>query len=120
MAGQRIRNRLITLLMLMSSVSAYGVSGDSLIWDGYLQKIASNLQGVSGPAMAIIGIIAAGASWFLFRNQGIGEKAVPLVIGLSLVLGAAQWVDIGNFSTATVGHVSENPSDDLADVGLQQ
>lgn len=91
----------VTLLLMAGSAFATG-TGDSLPWDTFIGKLASNLQGKIGPAAVVIALILAGAMWAFSRNmQAVKGVAIVLIAG-TILLGGSQWIAATGFSASLV------------------
>lgn len=81
------------LLMPALALAAPAGGGPGLMWESSFETILESIQAI-GATFLMIGIVITGAKLATSEGGGIGGKAVGLVLGGGLVLGAATFVDV--------------------------
>lgn len=92
------RSRLIAFVQvlvatsLMPTLALAETGGAGLMWESSFETILSSVQAI-GYTLLIIGIVITGVKLATSEGGGIGGKAVGLVLGGCLVLGATKFVE---------------------------
>jgi type IV secretory pathway VirB2 component (pilin) len=87
--SRKVRTALLVLLSLQLPATAFAApAGGGLPWESPITKIQESLQGLGTP-LAIIAVIVAGFAIMFGESGGLSRKAVGIVVGASLVFGAA-------------------------------
>ena len=66
--------------------------GPGLMWESSFETILESVQAI-GATLLVVGIIITGVKLATSEGGGIGGKAVGLILGGGLVLGASSFVD---------------------------
>lgn len=92
------RSRLIAFVQVLVATSlmptlalAETGGGPGLMWESSFETILQSVQAI-GATLLVIGIIITGVKLATSEGGGIGGKAVGLILGGGLVLGASSFV----------------------------
>lgn len=78
----------ITASVLPATALATPGGGSGMPWESPFQTVLDSIQGMA-PIFLTIAFIIAGLTWAFGESGGLSRKAVGLVAGGSLVIGAA-------------------------------
>lgn len=81
-----------------ASSAGGGGGGESMPWDGSLQKMQTILSGTTAHTVTVIAIILGGLGFAVGESGGMMRKAMTIIIGGSIAVGAASI-----YSTLSIG-----------------
>jgi type IV secretory pathway VirB2 component (pilin) len=82
-----------TLLMPTLAFASTTGGGPGLLWESSFETILQSVQAI-GATLLVVGIVITGVKLANSEGGGVGGKAVGLILGGGLVLGATTFVDV--------------------------
>jgi type IV secretory pathway VirB2 component (pilin) len=73
---------------LATDVFAAADGGESFVWDGILNALASNFVGVVAFAVGVLALVIAGLHWAFGDSDRAGRKVGVAVVAVAIALGA--------------------------------
>jgi type IV secretion system protein TrbC len=94
----------VTLLVLMPAVAsaAPAGAGASMPWTGPLQSLLNNLSGTTARILGALAFVVGGAIWAFTRHEEGAKRFGQAIVGIAIMIGAANIVTALAFVGAVV------------------
>jgi len=103
------RSRLVAAALVLASVllphvaiAASTGGGAAMPWTGPLESLLSNLSGPSARIIGAFAFVLGGALWAFTRHEEGARRFVQAIIGVAIMIGAANIVAALSFVGAEV------------------
>ena len=98
-----VATALVGLLILVPrSAFAAPIGGAVMPWTGPLQNLLSNLSGPTARVLGALAFVVGGALWAFTRHEEGAKKFGQAIIGIAIMIGAANIVATLGFVGATL------------------
>src|SRR5260370_98356 len=95
----------LVLVFLLLPHAAFGASaggGAPMPWTGPLQSLLNNLSGPTARIIGALAFVVGGALWAFTRHEEGARRFAQAIVGIAIMLGAANIVGALAFAAATV------------------
>ena len=94
----------VTLMILLPelALAAPAGGGAAMPWTGPLQSLLSNLSGPTARILGALAFVVGGAMWAFTRHEEGARRFGQAIIGIAMMIGAANIVTALAFVGATV------------------
>lgn len=92
----------LVLLLPDAALAAPAGGGGAMPWTGPLQTLLSNLSGPTARILGALAFVVGGAMWAFTRHEEGARRFGQAIIGIALMIGAANIVTALAFVGATV------------------
>jgi len=92
----------LLLLAPEPALAAPAAGGAAMPWTGPLQSLLSNLSGPTARILGALAFVVGGAMWAFTRHEEGARRFGQAIIGIALMIGAANIVTALAFVGATV------------------
>ncbi len=93
---------LASVLLPHVAVAASAGGGASMPWTGPLQSLLNNLSGPTARIIGALAFVVGGALWAFTRHEEGARRFAQAVVGVAIMIGAANIVSALAFVGATV------------------
>jgi type IV secretory pathway VirB2 component (pilin) len=95
---------LIALIAMLPSIvlAASAGGGAAMPWTGPLQSLLNNLSGPTARIIGALAFVVGGALWAFTRHEEGAKKFGQAIVGIAIMIGAANIVTALAFVGATV------------------
>ena len=98
-----VATALVGLLILVpQSAFAAPIGGAVMPWTGPLQNLLSNLSGPTARVLGALAFVVGGALWAFTRHEEGAKRFGQAIIGIAIMIGAANIVATLGFVGATL------------------
>ena len=92
----------VVLLLPEAALAAPAAGGAAMPWTGPLQSLLNNLSGPTARILGALAFVVGGAMWAFTRHEEGARRFGQAIIGIALMIGAANIVTALAFVGATV------------------
>ena len=92
----------VALLLPEPALAAPAAGGAAMPWTGPLQSLLNNLSGPTARILGALAFVVGGAMWAFTRHEEGARRFGQAIIGIALMIGAANIVTALAFVGATV------------------
>ena len=92
----------LVLLLPEAALAAPAAGGAAMPWTGPLQSLLNNLSGPTARILGALAFVVGGAMWAFTRHEEGARRFGQAIIGIALMIGAANIVTALAFVGATV------------------
>jgi type IV secretory pathway VirB2 component (pilin) len=92
----------VALLLPEAALAAPAAGGAAMPWTGPLQSLLNNLSGPTARILGALAFVVGGAMWAFTRHEEGARRFGQAIIGIALMIGAANIVTALAFVGATV------------------
>lgn len=92
----------VVLLLPEVALAAPAAGGAAMPWTGPLQSLLNNLSGPTARILGALAFVVGGAMWAFTRHEEGARRFGQAIIGIALMIGAANIVTALAFVGATV------------------
>ena len=92
----------LTLLLPDIALAAPAGGGAAMPWTGPLQSLLDNLSGTTARILGALAFVVGGAMWAFTRHEEGARRFGQAIVGIALMIGAANIVTALAFVGATV------------------
>ena len=92
----------VVLLLPEAALVAPAAGGAAMPWTGPLQSLLNNLSGPTARILGALAFVVGGAMWAFTRHEEGARRFGQAIIGIALMIGAANIVTALAFVGATV------------------
>ena len=95
----------LTLLLLLVPVAAHATAtgtGATMPWTGPLQSLLNNLSGTTARIIGALAFVVGGAMWAFTRHEEGAKRFGQAIVGIAIMIGAANIVTALAFVGALV------------------
>ena len=98
------RARLLAAALLLPNVALAASAGGGAVmpWTGPLQSLLNNLSGPTARIIGALAFVVGGALWAFTRHEEGAKKFGQAIVGIAIMIGAANIVTALAFVGATV------------------
>lgn len=93
---------LATVLLPDVAVAASSGGGAPMPWTGPLQSLLNNLSGPTARIIGALAFVVGGALWAFTRHEEGAKRFAQAIVGIAIMIGAANIVSALAFVGATV------------------
>lgn len=93
---------LASVLLPHVAVAASAGGGASMPWTGPLQSLLNNLSGPTARIIGALAFVVGGALWAFTRHEEGARRFAQAIVGIAIMIGAANIVSALAFAGATV------------------
>jgi type IV secretory pathway VirB2 component (pilin) len=93
---------LASVLLPHVAVAASAGGGASMPWTGPLQSLLNNLSGPTARIIGALAFVVGGALWAFTRHEEGARRFAQAIVGIAIMIGAANIVSALAFVGATV------------------
>jgi len=93
---------LASVLLPRVAVAASAGGGAPMPWTGPLESLLNNLSGPTARVIGALAFVVGGALWAFTRHEEGARRFAQAVVGLAIMIGAANIVSALAFVGATV------------------
>jgi len=93
---------LASVLLPHAAFAASAGGGAPMPWTGPLQSLLSNLSGPTARILGALAFVVGGALWAFTRHEEGARRFAQAIVGLAIMIGAANIVSALAFVGATV------------------
>jgi type IV secretory pathway VirB2 component (pilin) len=98
-----VATALVSLLILVPrSALAAPIGGAVMPWTGPLQNLLGNLSGPTARVLGALAFVVGGALWAFTRHEEGAKRFGQAIIGIAIMIGAANIVATLGFVGATL------------------
>jgi type IV secretion system protein TrbC len=90
------------LILLPRSAFAAPIGGVAMPWTGPLQSLLDNLSGPTARVLGALAFVVGGALWAFTRHEEGAKRFGQAIIGIAIMIGAANIVATLGFVGATL------------------
>ena len=92
----------LSLLLPAAALAAPAAGGAAMPWTGPLESLLNNLSGPTARILGALAFVIGGAMWAFTRHEEGARRFGQAIIGIALMIGAANIVTALAFVGATV------------------
>jgi type IV secretory pathway VirB2 component (pilin) len=92
----------LSLLLPAAALAAPAAGGAAMPWTGPLESLLNNLSGPTARILGALAFVVGGAMWAFTRHEEGARRFGQAIIGIALMIGAANIVTALAFVGATV------------------
>ena len=100
--ARAILTALVALAMLPAAAHATSTGGAPMPWTAPLQALLDNLTGPTARIVGALAFVVGGAMWAFTRHEEGARRFAQAIIGIAIMIGAANIVAALAFSGAMV------------------
>ena len=93
---------LASVLLPHVAVAASAGGGAPMPWTGPLQSLLNNLSGPTARIIGALAFVVGGALWAFTRHEEGARRFAQAIVGIAIMIGAANIVSALAFAGATV------------------
>lgn len=97
-----VETLVLVLVLAEPALAAPAGGGAAMPWTGPLQSLLNNLSGPTARILGALAFVVGGAMWAFTRHEEGARRFGQAIIGIALMIGAANIVTALAFVGATV------------------